>query len=98
MPRTIIEAMMMSKPVVATDIRGAREEVINEETGLLVPTRRPLLLAQAILRCIAQPEWAKGLGANGRERALMLYDESRIVATQIEKICECLQKKTYELR
>ena len=37
MPRSIIEAMMMGKPVVATNIRGSREEVINNITGLLVP-------------------------------------------------------------
>jgi glycosyltransferase involved in cell wall biosynthesis len=41
MPRTIIEAMVMGKPVLATDIRGAREEVVPELTGLLVPTRAP---------------------------------------------------------
>ena len=52
MPRTIIEAMMMAKPVVATDIRGAREEVVAEETGLLVPTRAPEKLAAAIERFV----------------------------------------------
>ena len=39
MPRTIIEAMMLGKPVLATDIRGSREEVVHEETGLIVPVR-----------------------------------------------------------
>ena len=37
MPRSIIEAMMMGKPVLATNIRGSREEVVNNKTGLLVP-------------------------------------------------------------
>ena len=37
MPRSIIEAMATGLPVVATDIRGAREEVVPHETGLLVP-------------------------------------------------------------
>ena len=46
MPRTIIEAMMMARPVVATNIRGSREEVINEKTGLLVPTKNPKKLAE----------------------------------------------------
>ena len=48
MPRTIIEAMMMSLPIVATDIRGSREEVINGETGLLVPIQNPKALTHAI--------------------------------------------------
>lgn len=93
MPRTIIEAMMMARPVVATDIRGAREEVIPEQTGLLVPVRSPDRLADAIGRMVAEPSWAVQLGAAGRERALSLYDERCIVAVQIEKIREAIMER-----
>jgi glycosyltransferase involved in cell wall biosynthesis len=86
MPRTIIEAMMMAKPVVATDIRGAREEVIPEKTGLLVPARSPELLADSIERFILNPNWGKFLGKAGRKRALALYDERKVVALQLERI------------
>jgi glycosyltransferase involved in cell wall biosynthesis len=86
MPRTIIEAMMMAKPVLATDIRGAREEVVAEETGLLVPTRSPAALAAAMERFIADPEWGRRLGRAGRDRALLLYDENRVVARQLERV------------
>lgn len=86
MPRTIIEAMMMSKPVIATNIRGSREEVVPEETGLLVPIRSVGDLKDAIARCIAQPEWSKKLGLKGRERALQLYDEQKVVSLQINII------------
>lgn len=86
MPRTIIEAMMMGKPVVATDIRGAREEVVPEKTGLLVPTRRPQELAGAMARLIADPTWGAALGLAGRERALRLYDERHVVRIQLARI------------
>jgi len=86
MPRTIIEAMMMAKPVIATDIRGSNEEVINEETGLLVPIRSPEKLAEAMQRCIDKPFWSKLLGIEGRKRALNLYDERNIVSYQVDKI------------
>jgi glycosyltransferase involved in cell wall biosynthesis len=86
MPRTIIEAMMMAKPVVATDIRGAREEVVAGETGLLVPTRAPEQLAVAIERFVRDPEWGMRLGQAGRQRALMLYDEKKVIALQLERI------------
>ena len=86
MPRTIIEAMMMGKPVVATDIRGAREEVVPGGTGVLVPTRSPSLLAEAIARFIDEPGMGRRLGAAGRERALMLYDEKGVVALQLARI------------
>lgn len=93
MPRTIIEAMMMGLPVIATDIRGSREEVIPEKTGLLVPVREPKLLAHALLRCIDNSDWAKQLGKTGRERALSLYDENKVVEYQVKKISDFARKK-----
>lgn len=95
MPRTIIEAMMMGRPVVATNIRGSREEVVHEETGLLVPVRDARALAQAILRCAANPVWAQRLGIAGRKRALMLYDERRVIAVQLEKIQEFSKLRSF---
>lgn len=86
MPRTIIEAMMMAIPVVATDIRGSREEVVPEETGLLVPVRSPESLAKAIGRFVENPAWGQILGAAGRERALRLYDERKVVTLQLDRI------------
>jgi glycosyltransferase involved in cell wall biosynthesis len=94
MPRTVIEAMMMAKPVVATDIRGSREEVVPEETGLLVPVRAPERLAAAIERFILDRDWARALGTAGRQRALRLYDEGRVVALQLARITELAQRLT----
>lgn len=88
MPRTIIEAMMVGRPVVATDIRGAREEVVPGVTGLLVPVRAPARLAEAIADLVRDPAKGRRMGAAGRERALVLYDERRIVANQIVHIAE----------
>lgn len=93
MPRTIIEAMMMAKPVLATDIRGAREEVVPEETGLLVPTRNPEALSAAMQRFVDDPEWARRLGAAGRARAVLLYDESQVVARQLERIAQAAKQR-----
>jgi len=83
MPRTIIEAMMMGKPVVATHIRGAREEVVDGVTGLLVPIRDPVALAMALRCCLADSVKAFNMGQAGRRRALELYDETNVVALQI---------------
>lgn len=86
MPRTIIEAMMMAKPVVATDIRGSREEVVHEVTGLLVPVHAPKLLATAIERFVDNSAWGRKLGAAGRARALQFYDENKAIGLQLERI------------
>jgi len=86
MPRTIIEAMHMALPVVATDIRGSREEVVAGVTGLLVPTRDAPALAQAFLQLLADPGLRARMGEAGRARALDLYDEAKVVARQIAAI------------
>jgi glycosyltransferase involved in cell wall biosynthesis len=86
MPRTIIEAMMSGLPVVATDIRGSREEVVANETGLLVPTRDAASLAEAFARLLKAPAEARAMGEAGYTRALQLYDERKVVALQIDAI------------
>lgn len=84
MPRSIVEAMLSGLPVVATDIRGSREEVVDQETGLLVPVADAKALAAALSRLAADPDLRARMGAAGLARARELYDESKIIARQIE--------------
>ena len=86
MPRTIIEAMMMGLPVIATNIRGSREEVVDGVTGLLVPLRDPDALSKAIESLYNDREKGKSMGKAGRERALEFYDEKKVVEKQIHLI------------
>ncbi len=86
MPRTIIEAMLMAKPVVATDIRGSREEVVPGKTGLLVPLRSATALAQALIELVGDATLRARMGQAGRARALELYDEAKVVDLQISTI------------
>jgi glycosyltransferase involved in cell wall biosynthesis len=86
MPRSIIEAMMTGLPVVATDIRGAREEVMDGETGLLVPKGDAAALRGALRRLAGDPELRARLGAAGRCRALREYDETTVIDRQIDAL------------
>ncbi len=83
MPRSVIEAMMTGLPVVATDIRGTREEVADEKTGILVPVGNAEALAAALHRLVADPALRARMGAAARRRALERFDEARVVARQI---------------
>ena len=83
MPRSIIEAMACGKPVVATNIRGCREEVIPGETGLLVPVGDPEALARALVQLLSQLDLARELGARGRRRALAQFDEQDVLDRQV---------------
>ena len=86
LPRSIIEAMMCSLPVVATNIRGCREEVVDGETGILVGVNNPSALTRALVTLAADPEKRKKMGAAGRARALELYDEQKVVERQIDAL------------
>ncbi len=86
MPRSIIEAMMAGLPVVATNIRGAREEVVDGETGLLVPVGDGVALAAALNRLVADAALRARLGAAGRSRALALFDENAVIACQLARL------------
>lgn len=74
LPTVIIEAMAMEKPVVATDVRGCREAVVNSKTGLIVPSRKPDLLAEAIATLLNDPHKCQEMGLAGRQRVEAEYD------------------------
>ncbi len=91
LPRTIIEAMMMAKPVVATDIRGCREEVVHEKTGLLVTCKNTLKLELALEQILMDKELAESMGSEGQKIANELFIESKVVQLQINTIQRLLQ-------
>jgi len=92
MPRSIIEGMATGLPVVATDIRGCREEVVDGETGLLVPIASPDQLAEAILKILGNPTCAREMGAAGRRRVEELFDEESVFERQLRAIREELDR------
>ena len=64
LPVTLLEAMSASRPVVATDIPGVQEVVVEGETGALVPTDTPDELADAMVET-AEPGRREAFGENG---------------------------------
>lgn len=82
MPRTIIEAIAAGKPVVATDIRGCREEVVHGVNGLLVPVSNPPALARAIIQILSDEKLAQHMGEAGRKRAQMEFGETLVLSKQ----------------
>ncbi len=93
MPRSIIEAMGMELPVVATDIRGSREEVVEGETGLLVPVGDHRALADAIGGLIANPQRARQMGLAGRQRAEEHFSEEFVLQRQLETYRRLIAEK-----
>jgi glycosyltransferase involved in cell wall biosynthesis len=55
LPRSVLEAMYCGKPTVATTVAGTAEQILDGETGLLVPPANPEALAEAILDLLEAP-------------------------------------------
>jgi glycosyltransferase involved in cell wall biosynthesis len=68
-PRSVIEAMSLGLPVVASDTGGLPSLVAHEETGLLVQPGSSASLADALDRVIRSPALRDRMGAAGRSRA-----------------------------
>ncbi|MBE2204296.1 MAG: glycosyltransferase family 4 protein [Chthoniobacterales bacterium] len=64
----VMEAMVLGRPVIGTNIGGTPEQVAEGETGLLVPPSDPSAMAAALSRLAADPNLRSRMGAAGRKR------------------------------
>lgn len=79
LPRGVVEAMAMGKPVVATAVDGV-VEILTSEAGILVPPGDARALARAIGNLADDPDRAMRMGHAGRLRARARYGADRMVA------------------
>jgi len=79
LPLSILEAMAARRPVVATDIAGTREAVVDGVTGLLVPPRDPGALAQALRRLLGDPSLGAALTAAAYDRMQVEFSAATMV-------------------
>ena len=70
----LLEAGMAGKPVVATDLTGPRDIVVEGVTGFLVPPQNPDELAARIITLMEQPELARQLGENAHRHISSNFD------------------------
>lgn len=72
-PNVILEAMAYGKPVIASALAGIPEQVVDGQTGVLVPPRDAGALAAALRRLAADPTLRHRLGEAGKVRHAALY-------------------------
>jgi glycosyltransferase involved in cell wall biosynthesis len=77
LPRLVLEAMVAGKPVVASNVDGIPEAVLDGTTGILVPPADENRLAKAFLDLLEYPEKAKQMGHAGRERVIAQFSSER---------------------
>jgi len=79
LPIAVLEAMAMGIPVVATNVVGNSEAVVDNVNGYLVPAKNPSALAEAIAGLIQNPETRMRMGAAGKKRVERVFDPRRFV-------------------
>ena len=93
LPVAVLEAMAFGIPVVATDVIGNREAVLNNETGLLIPVRNSLAFAHAVSSLIKDPRWKKKMGESGRERVADRFTKDEFIREHEEFYINILRSK-----
>jgi glycosyltransferase involved in cell wall biosynthesis len=84
LPMSVIEAMLTGLPVVATNVRGPAEQVVDGVTGLSVPAGNAVALGAALGRLVRDPDLRARMGQAGRQRALDCYDEAKVLARTLD--------------
>ncbi len=83
--RTIIEAALSNKPIIATEVGSAREVLLDGKCGILVPARHPEVLAEQMAALAGDGQRRAALGAGAGERARLLFSP-RPIADKLEAI------------
>jgi glycosyltransferase involved in cell wall biosynthesis len=89
--RPIIEAAAMGKPAVASDLGGPRELIRHGETGLLVPSGNPKLLAEALASMLNDPQRRHLMGEAAYQRAGRLFEARTNAAATVAVYEELLR-------
>jgi glycosyltransferase involved in cell wall biosynthesis len=86
-----VEAMAMGRPVVASDVGGLREVVVDGETGLLVESGNSHRLAQQIRSLLQKPDELRRMGDNGCQRVQRHFTVERAIGQLQDLYEELLQ-------
>ena len=80
MPRTIMEAMAMGRPILTTDVPGCRETVVHGKNGYLVPAKNVYELSNRMMWFIENRNMLDQMGLRSRQIAEERFDVTKINA------------------
>ncbi len=81
MPRSVLEAMAVGRPIITTDSPGCRDTVDERINGCLVPPSDPAALAAAMETFLKRPDLIPSLARASRAKAERRFDEQMVTAT-----------------
>ena len=94
-PLALIEAAACGLPIVATDVPGCREVVVDRHNGFLVEVKKIKPLAEALEKLLSSDLLRKKMGDTSRKRAVDLFEKEKVVADNLDlygEITEHLKK------
>jgi N,N'-diacetylbacillosaminyl-diphospho-undecaprenol alpha-1,3-N-acetylgalactosaminyltransferase len=83
-PRTLLEASAMGKPIIGTNVVGVREAVDNGENGFLIPIESPEILSEKISQILENRNLHKDMSERSRQKAVSEFDIKNIVQKYID--------------
>jgi glycosyltransferase involved in cell wall biosynthesis len=101
MPNVVMEAMAMQKPVIATDVNGARElmgatiDSLECRTGLIIPPKDPQAIAEAVEKVIDNPEALAAFGQAGHDRVSSEFTMQAMVDNLERHLLQKLREKAH---
>ena len=90
-PGVVREAMAMKLPVVASNVDGISEMVIDGETGYLVPPEQPGQLTEAIVALLRDESKMKMMGEQGYTRVKKHFTWGRVISKVEAHLPFCVQ-------
>ena len=92
-PTTILEALACGVPVVATAVGGIPEQIIDGETGFLVPAGDAPALAERLARLAQSPELVRAMAAAASRDAADRFSLERMVSTYVQLYREVIEQR-----
>ncbi len=86
-PRILLEALSMGKPIITTDNVGCKETVDHDHNGFIIPVRNAEAIADAAIKMLTMPKARlQKMGEASREKAVKEFDERIVFGTYIKTI------------
>ena len=96
LPKALLEAASVGRPIITTDAPGCREVVEHGQNGYLVPVKDVNQMADKIRELVANPELRKRFGRKGRQKVIRNLSVDKVVRETLELYDSLMVRKQDE--